>query len=119
MSDIPRLDHENLDVYQCAIDFLAMASRLGAALPRGEGDLRDQLKRAAVSIPLNIAESCGKMSTPDRSRFLLIARGSALECGAVLDVAVALGILDTTSIPAAKSLLTRIVAMLTKMSRVT
>jgi four helix bundle protein len=117
MSDIPRLDHENLDVYRCAVDFLALATRIGAALPRGDGDLRDQLKRAAMSIPLNIAESCGKASAPDRARFLVIARGSALECGAILDVGVAMGIIDDPTIPPAKTLLTRIVAMLTKMSR--
>jgi four helix bundle protein len=117
MTDVPSLDHENLDVYRCAIDSLALATRIGAALPRGDGDLRDQFKRAAVSVPLNIAESCGKISTPDRARFLAIARGSALECGAVLDVGVTLGIIDPASIPSAKALLAGIVAMLTKMAR--
>jgi four helix bundle protein len=60
MSETPRLDHENLDVYRCSIELLALTTRVGAALPRGEGELRDQLKRAAMSIPLNIAESCGE-----------------------------------------------------------
>ena len=111
MKEAPHLDHENLDVYRCAIDFLAMATRFGAALPRGESELRD-LKRASMSIPLHIAESCGKTSAPERGRFLSIARGSALECGAILDVAVATGVLDPTPVGAAKSLLARIVAML-------
>jgi four helix bundle protein len=117
MNEGPYLDHENLDVYRCSIEFLGLATRLSAALRRGEGDLRDQLKRAAMSIPLNIAESCGKLSTPDRARFLAIARGSALECGAILDVAVVIGAIDNPSIQSAKVLLTRIVAMLTKMTR--
>jgi four helix bundle protein len=86
-------------------------------LPRGEGEIRDQLKRAATSIPLNIAESCGKMSGPDRARFLLVARGSALECGAILDVGRALGLVSDDSLSMGKSLLARIVAMLTKMTR--
>jgi four helix bundle protein len=94
-----------------------MATRLGAALPRGESELRDQLKRASISIPLNIAESCGKTSAPDRARFLSIARGSALECGAILDVAVASGVLEANPVDPAKALLARIVAMLTKMAR--
>jgi four helix bundle protein len=114
-SAVPR--PENLDVYRCAIDFLALATRFGAALPRGEGELRDQLKRASMSIPLNIAESCGKTSALERARFLSIARGSALECGAILDVAVATGVLDPTPVGNAKMLLARIVAMLTKMTR--
>ncbi len=80
MSETPRLDHENLDVYRCSIELLALTTRIGSALPRGEGELRDQLKRAAMSIPLNIAESCGKPTAPDRARFPSIARGSALEC---------------------------------------
>jgi four helix bundle protein len=115
MGDPPRLDHENLDVYRCAIDFLAL--RACAGLPRGEGELRDQLKRAAMSIPLNIAESCGKPPGADRARFLSIARGSALECGAILDVAALLSLVDQPVVANAKGLLARIVAMLTKMTR--
>ncbi len=117
MSETPRLDHENLDVYRCSIELLALTTRVGAQLPRGESELRDQLKRAAMSIPLNIAESCGKPSAPDRARFLSIARGSALECGAILDVGVATAVIDEHLVPPAKALLARIVAMLTKMTR--
>jgi four helix bundle protein len=79
MKEAPYLDHENLDVYRCAIDFLVMTTRFGAALPGGESELRDQLKPACISIPLNIAESCGKTSAPEGARCLSIARGSALE----------------------------------------
>jgi four helix bundle protein len=70
-----------------------------------------------MSIPLNIAESCGKVSAPDRARFLAIARGSALECGAIVDVGVAMGVIDDVYVASAKALLARIVAMLTKMAR--
>ena len=49
----------------------------------------DQLDRASTSIPLNIAEGNGKYTAPDRCRFFDIARGSALECAACLDVLVA------------------------------
>jgi four helix bundle protein len=117
MKQAPYLDHQSLDVYRCAIDLIGLTTRLSAELRRGEGELRDQLKRASMSIPLNIAESCGKRSAPDRARFLSIARGSALECGAILDVAVATGVLARDSVVEPKSLLARIVAMLTKMTR--
>src|SRR5277367_4915012 len=54
------LDFERLDVYRCAIDFLALAVRVTAHMPRGQSDLRDQLRRASTSVPLNIAEASGK-----------------------------------------------------------
>jgi four helix bundle protein len=116
MDETPYLDHEGLDVYRRAIEFVGIATRIGAAMHRGEGELKDQLKRASMSIPLNIAESSGKTSAADRARFLSIARGSALECGAILDVGVAIGAVDASSAASAKSLIARIVAMLTKMT---
>ena len=47
--DRPLLDFERLDVYRCAIDFLALAVRVTAHMPRGQADLRDQLRRAAAA----------------------------------------------------------------------
>jgi four helix bundle protein len=71
---------------RCAPEFLRLALRMVGALPRGEGELRAQFKTAAMSVPLNIAEDAGKPSAVDRARFHAIARGSAMECGARLDV---------------------------------
>ena len=48
--------------------------------------LRDQLKRACSSIILNIAEGAGKFSKLDKKNFYTIARGSANECVAILDI---------------------------------
>ena len=81
------LSHEKLDVYQRSIEFLAAALQIAETIPRGQAALADQLRRAATSIPLNIAEGSGRSSgSADRSRFRGIARGSAMECGAILDV---------------------------------
>lgn len=60
--DSETLAHERLDVYQCAIEFLAVSALIVDALPKGNAILADQLKRAALSIPLNIAEGAGKPS---------------------------------------------------------
>ena len=69
-----------------------------------------------MSIPLNIAEGVGKPSPLDQARFHAIARGSAMECGAILDVVRVLqGSAD--SLDRAKELVVRIVEMLTKMCR--
>jgi four helix bundle protein len=111
------LDFERLDVYRCAIDFLALAVRITAHMPRGHSDLRDQLRRASSSIPLNIAEACGKTSSPDRAHFHAIARGSALECAAILDVLQRFGAVASEDVEQAKTLLSRVVSMLSKMCR--
>ena len=79
------LAHEKLDVYQCAIQFLALAVTAIENLPSGYASIADQLRRAAFSIVLNIAEGCGKTSVTDKKRFYSMARGSAMECGAIFD----------------------------------
>ena len=111
------LDYEKLDVYRAAIEFLRLAIQATAALPHREAELRGQLKRAALSIPLNIAEGSGKTTTPDRSRFYVSARGSAMECGALFDVCHIAGFVTQADHEEAKVLLTRIVSMLTRMCR--
>jgi four helix bundle protein len=113
----PRLDHENLDVYRCSLDFLRLAVRISGSLPRGEGELREQIKTAAMSIPVNIAEGAGKPSVADRARYHGIARGSAMECAAWLDVCAIAGHVSEDDAVEGKRLLVRVVAMLTKMCR--
>lgn len=111
------LDHERLDVYQCAIRFVAAVLKVLTHMPKGQAQLADQLRRAAFSVPLNIAEGAGKVTPRDRCRFHAIARGSAMECGAVLDIVTLLDILPAAEITACKTLLVRIVSMLSKMCR--
>lgn len=111
------LSYEKLDVYKAAIEFLAVTTKILATLPKGNSSLADQLRRAGISIPLNIAESSGKPTMKDRQRFIGIARGSAMECGAVLDVCRVLELSDAATLDTGKQLLVRIVSMLTKMCR--
>src|SRR5213596_3109287 len=81
-------DHEKLDVYREAIAFCGWVGEFLAGVS-AKAAAKDQLDRASTSIPLNIAEGNGKFSARDRARFLEMARGSALECAACLDVLVA------------------------------
>jgi four helix bundle protein len=111
------LDHEKLDVYQRAIEFLAVVAEILESLPRGHSSLRKQLEEASMSIPQNIAEGVGKPTAADRSRFYGIARGSAMECGAILDACHVLHLIEPARREAGKALLVRIVSMLTKMCR--
>ena len=79
-------DHQRLDVYRRSIDFIALAEEIVGDLPRGRSYVADQLRRAAVSIALNIAEGAGEFSPTDKARFYRIARRSATECAAILDI---------------------------------
>ncbi len=112
----PMLNHEKLDCYQIAVELLGHFARLAEAFPRGYGPLADQLRRASLSIPLNIAEGYGKRSIADRSRFYDIARGSAHECGAIMDAGAKLGFINETDFGRTKELLVRVVSMLVKMT---
>ena len=79
--------HEKLNVYQVALEFNRWVGELLASI-EAKAAAKDQLDRAATSIPLNIAEGNGKFSKRDRARFFDTARGSALEAAAGLDVLV-------------------------------
>jgi four helix bundle protein len=104
-------DHEKLDVYQESIAFCGWAGSLLAEIS-ARAAAKDQLDRASTSLPLNIAEGNGKFSTVDRARFLEIARGSALECAACLDVLEVRKLVAAERIAPAKEKLVRIVNML-------
>ncbi len=86
-------------------------------MPRGYQHISDQLHRASLSIPLNIAEAAGKNSPKDKANRFTIARGSALECGAIMDSLKVLKLIDQELYSTAKQLLVRIASMLSKLCR--
>lgn len=109
--------HERLDVYRLAIEYVGWANDVCSRLKGNQRNAKDQLLRASQSIPLNIAEGNGKASSADRRRFFEIARGSALECAAIQDVLEICGRLSHEDSMAAKQILDRIAAMLTKLGK--
>lgn len=108
-----QLDAEKLDVFRVAVEFQALAAGL---LPKGQAILRDQLERASVSIVLNIAEGAGRRSRGDKRRFYAIARGSATECAAVVDLVRVRNLAPGEECQKARALLVR-VQMLTKLQQ--
>jgi len=113
------LDHEKLDVYHVAIEFVIVADGIVEHLPRGRGYLSDQLQRAALSISLNIAEGAGEYSIDEKARFYRMAKRSATECAGILDVCQRLQLLDEKRYVIGRELLIRIVSMLIKMAQKT
>src|SRR5262245_1294828 len=108
------LDADRLEVYRVAREFDVFASRV---LPRrGCASLRDQFARASSSIVLNIAEGCGRYARPEKAHFYLIARGSAMECAAILDVALGRGMIAAAAHRHGRGLLGRVVQMLTRLA---
>jgi four helix bundle protein len=104
-------DHEKLNVYQVALEFNYWVGGLLASV-EAKAAAKDQLDRAATSIPLNLAEGNGKFSRRDRARFFDIARGSALEAAASLDVLVSRKVITQAQVVPAKEQLVQIVNML-------
>jgi four helix bundle protein len=109
-------DHEKLDVYREAINFCGCVGEFLASIS-AKSAVKDQLDRASTSIPLNIAEGNWKFSAGDRARFFEMARGSALECAACLDVLVVRKLVKEEPLAAQKERLVRIVEMLVGLLR--
>jgi four helix bundle protein len=109
-------DHEKLNVYRASIEFVGWTDELLERLPKSLA-VTNQLDRASTSIPLNIAEGNGKFTDADRCRFFDIARGSALECAACLDVLTAKKRIDCAD--EGKTQLVHIVSMLVGLIRST
>ena len=110
-------DHEKLDVYQAAIDFVILINTVVENLPRGRAYIADQLQRAGASVPLNIAEGSGEFSANEKIRFYRMAKRSATECAAILDICRRLEIIDENNYSKLRELLMRIVSMLIKMAK--
>lgn len=111
------LDHEKLTVYQAAIKFVLVADEVVEHLPRGRAYLSDQLQRAALSIPLNIAEGAGEYAVDEKARFYRMAKRSATECAGVLDVCQQLRLVEEKRFIKGRELLIEIVSMLIKMAQ--
>ena len=109
--------HEKLEAYVVAREFLSVSHEIALTLPRGASAIADQLERAASSVLLNAAEGAGRRGGREKARFFDIARGSACECAAILDVIEIRGLADRRSVAAARQLIYRAVRLLAGLAR--
>jgi four helix bundle protein len=111
--DEVKLEHERLEVYGLALRLHAASCAL---VPRRElRTLRDQLERASLGVVLNIAEGAGRVSGPDKRRFYEMARGSATESAAIIDVLRVRSLAPPDACAEARTLAVRVVQILSKL----
>ncbi len=109
--------HRDLIVWQKAIDLADATYVLTKIFPKEEiYGLTSQMRRAAVSIPSNIAEGSGRKTMKDFRQFLSIAYGSALELETQLLLSIRFSYCTTLQSEKARGLLTEVLKMLNKMT---
>ena len=105
-------NHEKLEVYQVSIKLLSVIFQIIQAMPPGYAFLTDQLKRASLSIPLNIAEGCGRKGNKEKLQFFNISKGSLSELDAQLEISLRLNFIQDKEYKIMINKLERISSML-------
>src|SRR5438128_547755 len=83
-----KLNHQKLDIYSISKSFVIECYKLTKHLPESEKfGMISQIRRAALSVHLNIAEGASRKSEAERKRFYEVARGPVIEIDAALDIA--------------------------------
>jgi four helix bundle protein len=110
------LKHKSLNVYVAIRDLTKEVYTLSMKLPAEEKfNMVQQMRRAALSVKLNLAEGSTRRSEVERKRFIEISRGSIVEIDAVLETAIDLNYLKVEDLNKVGQLLNKCFAMLSKM----
>lgn len=114
-----QLNHKKLEVYTAISAMIKETYKVSLLLPPEERfNLVQQLRRAAISVKLNLAEGSTRRTEPERIRFLEIARGSVVEIDAAIEAAFDLNYVSLVQLEALGLLLNKCFAMLSKMMAV-
>ena len=110
------LNHKSLDVWKKGMDIVVEIYKLTRLFPKEElFILTSQLRRAAVSIPSNVAEGFARISEPETKRFLDIDRASLVEIDTQIDVSLSLKYLREDQITNLSEIANHEFAMLTNL----
>jgi four helix bundle protein len=111
-----QLNHKSLKVYQALRELNKEIYKISLRLPVEEKfNLVQQIRRAALSAKLNLAEGSTRRSDAERKRYLEVSRGSVVEIDAALETAVDLEYFKMEELQKAGELLNKCFAMLSKM----
>jgi four helix bundle protein len=110
------LAHTKLDVFTISKSFALACYKETKSFPAEEKfGMISQIRRAALSVHLNIAEGSSRKSVTERKRYYEIARGSVIEIDAALDIAVALEYTSIQKLDELGKLMIRCFQMISKM----
>lgn len=110
------LNHQKLDVFLVAKSFTLECYRFTKLLPAEERfNMIQQIRRAALSVCLNIAEGASRKSATERKRYYEIARGSIIEIDAALDISAELKYCKKENLKSLGEFMQRTFSMLSKM----
>jgi four helix bundle protein len=110
------LAHTKLDVYKCSREFVLSCYSITRLLPYEERYIiTQQIRRAAMSVHLNLAEGSSRKSQTERKRYYEIARGSIIEIDAALDICFGLNYLSIETMQPTGDLMVRTFRMLSSM----
>ena len=110
------LNHQKLDIYSISKMLVLECYQLTRILPTEERfGMTSQIRRAALSVHLNIAEGASRKSLLERKRFFEIARGSLIEIDAALDIAKDLQYLNNYDISSLRESMVRCFQMLCRL----
>jgi four helix bundle protein len=110
------LAHTKLDVFKVSKELvLACYRETKDFLSEEKFGMISQIRRAAISVHLNIAEGCSRKSVTERKRFFEISRGSIIEIDTAFDVAIDLNYTTKEKLNALGTLMVRSFSMISKM----
>ena len=111
----PRFTHHRLDAYRVALDMAREAETLAARLSGRHRRVADQLGRAAIAVPLLIAEGANRRTSPQKRQRFTEARGECAEVASACEVAEHIGLLSYEDTVEVEVLADRVTAMLTRL----
>ena len=110
------LSHTKLDVFSVSKSFVIACYKETKSFPSEEKfAMVSQIRRAALSVHLNVAEGCSRKSLAERKRFYEIARGSLIEVDTAIDIAIELGYTTKQKLLDLGKLLIRAFQLISKM----